>query len=365
VVVAQPDTSITKEWRRNALYRIASRILASAVLLILGFAILSQIMRRQRIANRLLHREMEFRILAEGSGDAVFKTQLNGEILYASPAAVRITGRDIATLHGTLLADLARPEEAAHVAEALAAVASGQTNEGRVSFSLVIADSNVKHLTATVRLAQTEQESNLIIVTRDETEGYLFERKLVSLAATDPLTGLANRRVFSERLDQEWKRAARERQPVSLLFIDGDHFKKFNDTYGHQAGDHCIRIIADTLSRVAKRPADLAARYGGEEFVLLLPNTDENGAKGIADYVRSSIESLAIPHEKNGRNGVVTVSIGIATEKPGRSDARQSEFLVSRADQALYAAKAGGRNCVKTAGDAFDPSDVAWSTDKP
>jgi diguanylate cyclase (GGDEF)-like protein/PAS domain S-box-containing protein len=363
IVVTQPEANIIKAWKDSAIYRIAFRIAASLAVGLLGFAILSQIRRRQRVADMLLKREMEFRVLAEGSGDAVFRTRLNGVILYASPAAARITSREVASLQGMPLADLSEPGDATRLAEVLNGVASGVTNEGRVSFAIAGEGGDVKHVTASVRLAQTEQESNLIVVVRDDTEGYLLERKLESLAATDSLTGLANRRVFSERLDQEWMRAARDRKPVSLLFVDGDRFKEFNDTYGHQVGDQCIRIIADTLNRVAKRSSDLAARYGGEEFVLLLPNTDGAAAQSIAEYVRSAIESLAIPHEQNGRVGVVTVSIGVATFWPNGDNAQSSEQLITRADQALYAAKASGRNCVRTNSDIFDPADIEWGSD--
>jgi diguanylate cyclase (GGDEF)-like protein len=195
---------------------------------------------------------------------------------------------------------------------------------------------------------------------RDDTEGYLAHKQLESLAATDPLTGLANRRRFSDALDKEWQRAARDGRPLSLLFVDADRFKAFNDTYGHQAGDRCLKAIADTLSGALRRPADLAARYGGEEFVLLLPSTDSAGARHLAEAIRVGVEALAMPRGRTPGDGVLTVSIGVATERPG-AQMRKPEGLVAQADHALYAAKAAGRNRVWVDGEAVEPTDIDWS----
>lgn len=174
-----------------------------------------------------------------------------------------------------------------------------------------------------------------------------YERMEV-MASTDALTGLANRRRFEEALTGEWARCAREQQPLSLLLMDVDHFKRFNDLYGHPAGDTCLRDIAGCLDEVARRPGDLPARLGGEEFALLMPVTDEEGALHIAERLRQGVVSRAIPHEGSTGSGSVTVSIGVATVRPGHGmDGHEQSAFMSAADAALYAAKRGGRNRVR------------------
>jgi diguanylate cyclase (GGDEF)-like protein len=168
------------------------------------------------------------------------------------------------------------------------------------------------------------------------------------LAATDGLTGLANRRHFDGVADREWRRCRRERQPLSVLLLDADHFKHFNDRYGHLAGDGCLRAIAGQLAAAARRPGDLAARYGGEEFLLLMPQTDRDGALRMGDRVRELVLDLAIAHEGSPGPGVVTVSIGGATAWPKDSESGPTSVsaLLDAADAALYQAKSGGRNQV-------------------
>lgn len=170
--------------------------------------------------------------------------------------------------------------------------------------------------------------------------------KLAVLAATDGLTGLANRRQFDEALEREWRRAIRGDNPIALLMLDADNFKFYNDHYGHLEGDHVLRSIADCVRLLLRRPADLGARYGGEEFAVLLPETDAIGALDVAERLRARVETLAIPHE--GRpGGRVTISIGVAVARPRHGD--QDSVLVREADAALYAAKDAGRNRVATA----------------
>ena len=169
--------------------------------------------------------------------------------------------------------------------------------------------------------------------------------QLLVLNSQDALTGLANRRRFDHVLVQESARLARVGMPLALLMIDVDHFKTYNDRYGHPAGDECLREVARLLQRHAKRPGDLVARYGGEEFAILLANTDHAGAGVLAEEVRAALVELALPHQDNPA-GIVTVSIGLhsvlAVNHP-----QAGTRLVERADQALYAAKAAGRNTVR------------------
>jgi diguanylate cyclase (GGDEF)-like protein len=177
------------------------------------------------------------------------------------------------------------------------------------------------------------------------------EADLARMAATDALTGLCNRGAFDQALEKEWKRAAREGLPLSLVLIDVDHFKLFNDGYGHQAGDAALQAVAAACRTAAQRPADVAARYGGEELALILPNTNAAGAAVVAEATRSAVEALDLKHEENGSARVVTISLGAATLYPPRNNPHfEAAALIRVADRALYEAKTKGRNRVVTAG---------------
>ena len=169
------------------------------------------------------------------------------------------------------------------------------------------------------------------------------ETELQALARTDGLTGLDNRRMLDVTLAREWRRAARSQHALSLLFVDVDHFKRYNDTQGHQAGDDALAAVARCIAGCLHRPADYAARYGGEEFVVVLPNVDTNGAVTIAESIRTGILDLGIRHD-TGVSGRLTASIGVTTCYPERDDSIQAALKL--ADDALYRAKESGRNQV-------------------
>ena len=170
------------------------------------------------------------------------------------------------------------------------------------------------------------------------------------MSATDPLTGLANRRRFDEALATETLRARRAGKPMALAMIDVDHFKKFNDLYGHQGGDDTLRQVAAVMAAHARRPSDLIARYGGEEIAMILPETPIDDALRILDAIRADIETRQLPHA-GAPLGHVSVSIGIAALNAPLPDA--AAVLIAAADQALYRAKDGGRNRVVVAGSAI------------
>jgi diguanylate cyclase (GGDEF)-like protein len=180
--------------------------------------------------------------------------------------------------------------------------------------------------------------SKVVEVSRDLAAA---NRELEKLSRQDGLTGIANRRYFDSYLLTEVRRAARERSPLSLVLSDVDDFKAFNDSYGHQAGDDCLRQVATALSSAGRRPADLAARYGGEEFAMILPGTVVDGAVDVAQTVSRVIAGLAIPHARSGA-GHITLSQGIVSLVPEKETS--PEDLIQRADQALYQAKQQGRN---------------------
>ncbi|MGL5805563.1 MAG: diguanylate cyclase domain-containing protein [Xenococcaceae cyanobacterium] len=172
----------------------------------------------------------------------------------------------------------------------------------------------------------------------------IVNQKLQQLAIQDGLTGLANRRHFEQTLNNEWQRLTREQKPLSLILCDVDHFKNYNDTYGHPAGDACLKTIAKVLTQAGKRPADLVARYGGEEFAIVLPDTNHYGALFVADTIRQDVERLKLPHQKSGTSRYVTLSMGVATKIPNSHQSIAD--LIEDADRALYQAKAKGRNQV-------------------
>jgi diguanylate cyclase (GGDEF)-like protein len=181
---------------------------------------------------------------------------------------------------------------------------------------------------------------------------------LLTQANQDGLTGLSNRRCFDSLLASEWSRARREQSSLAILMIDVDFFKKYNDLYGHLAGDDCLRLIAQHLLRVINRPGDIAARYGGEEFVLVLPHTDTNGARLVAQRLLDNLALAAIAHAHNPPSAHVTLSIGVAAMRPDNS--KKPSMLTLAAYNALYQAKENGRNQVCCA-----PPDVAKVTRMP
>jgi diguanylate cyclase (GGDEF)-like protein len=171
------------------------------------------------------------------------------------------------------------------------------------------------------------------------------QAELRRLTAVDPLTGIANRRAFDQAIDAEWRRAARARTNLSLLLLDVDCFKSFNDVYGHPAGDDCLRTIATVLTGTARRGGETIARCGGEEFAVLLPGVDRSEASALARKLCHSIRDLGIQHSASTVAEAVTISVGVATARPLRESSGPGR-LVEEADQALYAAKAAGRDRV-------------------
>lgn len=166
--------------------------------------------------------------------------------------------------------------------------------------------------------------------------------ELERLSSQDGLTGIANRRIFDEFSGKEWGRAARDHTPLSLILIDIDHFKTYNDNYGHQGGDDCLRQVAQKLASTVRRPSDLVARYGGEEFAVVMPGTDLEGAKRIADALCDGVASMNLPHAHSSTADHVTISLGVASAMPTTEGG--PEQLIEKADEALYQAKKSGRN---------------------
>jgi diguanylate cyclase (GGDEF)-like protein/PAS domain S-box-containing protein len=187
------------------------------------------------------------------------------------------------------------------------------------------------------------------ITERKKTEQKLLDmqKKLETLSFEDGLTGAANRRMFDKNLPVEWDSACRTGQPLSLLLLDLDHFKQFNDLYGHLQGDDCLVKVARALKEIGHRPRDVVARYGGEEFVLLLPDTDEEGAARIANQCQQALADLAIAHDGSPSSRLITASIGAGTQRP--QPGSDPMAMVEAVDQLLYQAKKFGRNRITAA----------------
>jgi len=191
-------------------------------------------------------------------------------------------------------------------------------------------------------LAKRKKAEEQLKIEKEKAEQ--LAQSLLAISTLDGLTGIPNRRHFDSVIAKEWNRASRAGTPVSLIMCDIDHFKTYNDNYGHQKGDNCLIQVANLLQYHARRDGDLAARYGGEEFVIVLPTTSLESAREIAEQMRAAIEDLSIPHRYSDNHNIVTASFGVATIVPKRE--QQPRILISKADKALYAAKQAGRNRV-------------------
>jgi diguanylate cyclase (GGDEF)-like protein/PAS domain S-box-containing protein len=282
---------------------------------------------------------------------------LDERILYVSPSCARVLGWDSDRIIGTSALAGVSAEDLPTVRQTVAALKLGNTEEARIIYRNRHREKGeiwVETALRVTRASGTGAVDGVVAISRDMTEHKDLQDRLVERAASDGLTGLANRRHFDERLRDEWARAKRDGTPLSLLMIDVDHFKKFNDQYGHQAGDACLRSVAQILTKEARRPADLAARYGGEEFALLLPATDAEGCAQVGERVRDALRQFGVSHAMNPPSNLVTVSLGGATNLPGGITA-DCTSLLEAADRALYAAKDGGRDRLVMSGQV-----IAW-----
>ncbi|SFU91073.1 sensor domain-containing diguanylate cyclase [Bradyrhizobium arachidis] len=346
VLASKSQDDVLAPWWRAAATRMTFVLGLVLLIAVIGVYLVRQLLQRQRMAQALIAKEANFRLLAEQSSDMVTRIGLDNRLLYVSPACVRITGWSAEELLDTSSLAGIHADDMERVEQAIAALKSGEAEEARFVYRQRHRDNGEIWAEAAlhVTLASDSGEiDGVVAVVRDITEQKDLQDKLASLATTDGLTGLANRRAFDERLAEDWARARRDGAQLSLLLIDVDHFKKFNDHYGHLAGDGCLRSLSRILSAYARRPADLAARYGGEEFALLLPNTGPDGCAEVGEGIRQALHDLAILHAQNPPSRLVTASIGAATSLPAQT-AMDCSALVAAADRALYAAKDNGRD---------------------
>ncbi|OYO27406.1 diguanylate cyclase [Janthinobacterium sp. PC23-8] len=300
------------------------------------------------------------RTIVNHMAEGLLIIEADGRIQYTNPACDQYLGYHENELAGRSIAELLSPMV---------------TQEYLDYFAMHAAHPDTAHKHGTREVAIRHRDGNLLSMDLTLTPMYLRQPLFIGLlhdithhkqsedalqraAYLDPLTKIANRRHFDSFLEKEWQRAVRNGCVLSLVLLDVDHFKLYNDSQGHPAGDTCLQQVAQTIASHACRTGDLAARYGGEEFVMLFSETEAANAFELAETIRTHIEALQLPHPRSPTSAWITVSIGVATIRPHQLDDREALFVA--ADRAMYQAKEGGRNQVR----ATSSGSNAWETVK-
>lgn len=294
--------------------------------------------------------EEHHRLLAENASDVIARFDPTFICTYVSPACLDMVGYTQDELVGAAMSELAHEADRARVQDELVHPLLAGAATASVIYRIIRKDGRIVWVEMLGR--RVPKDAGFVTVSRDVSANKALEAKLEAAnqqlriqVMQDPLTGIANRRRFDEMLGFEFRRAQRLGEPLSVLLADIDHFKSFNDTFGHQVGDTCLRAVALTMDKALRRPGDLAGRYGGEEFAVLLPGTDAEGAIEVAERLRAAVSAVRIDlHAPAAKR--LTISIGCATALPG-SGVSGPAVLVEVADVALYAAKGDGRDCVR------------------
>jgi diguanylate cyclase (GGDEF)-like protein/PAS domain S-box-containing protein len=347
--------------------------IASAMFMLYSVSVVLE--SRRAIERRLQKIAALHNLVTENSRDVIIIADFDGNRSYVSASGESWGGWRREDLLNRKSLELVHPDDLPFVAQTLRKLRAGA--DGAVIEYRVRAKSGeylwVEASLRTIRDPETKVPTGILNSTRDISERKIAEEKLQdayhaveTMAITDGMTGLANRRRFDQCLAQEWRRGMREHLPLSLVLIDTDLFKNYNDTYGHLRGDACLKEIAQATREVVARPGDLVARFGGEEFAILLPNTGNEGAMHIAERIQAAIRGRMLPHG-GSPFGFVTVSAGCATliAQMGQDSGRLIEF----ADEALYSAKRNGRNqvrnCLRALRNAIRESERSRVSAKP
>jgi diguanylate cyclase (GGDEF)-like protein/PAS domain S-box-containing protein len=345
-----PDTSLLMQ---VAMYQWPISLMGG----ILSYLVMTYIRRTNHLLYELEESEERYRRLVQLSPDGVLVVS-EGRVVLANDAALKLLGLEKREqLLGKPLYTFTKEEWRAEACRDTYAHKHMESVTDLIETRFRRQDgSEVDVETASTWISYRGEPAQLIhfrdITLRKRAEEQLMSANqlLRDLTNMDGLTGVANRRYFDERIRAEWEACQSSGVPFSLIMFDLDYFKMYNDTYGHQPGDRCLREAAGAAAAAVsalKLQGAMVARYGGEEFAVLLPGTDADRALGIAEDVRERIVSLAIPHSGSKASSVVTVSVGVSTLLP--AEAISPENAIERADQALYEAKKAGRNCVRMA----------------
>lgn len=329
-------------------------------------ALLNKFRRKTGEGSRKSYEQESLRLLAENCGDAIFRFGVDGQARYISPSVERLFGcplKEIYAMGGNVVENgFVHEDDQEALGQAVHGHFSGTLPETKLEFrikqrggAIIWVETNC----STVVDPKSGRPTDIVFAMRDISEKKALEAELEAFARKDGLTGIANRRAFDEALERQWRVALRESGALSLLIIDVDSFKAFNDANGHQAGDDCLRTVAVAIAKHAGHEIELAARYGGEEFAVILPHTDHKRALEAGERIRSSVEALAVPHPDTEVSSVVTVSIGVATAIAASGGTiAMPQGLLQAADKALYKAKVGGRNHVEGTL-LFSPNDAS------
>ncbi len=300
------------------------------------------------------------RTIVNNMAEGLLIIEADGRIQFTNPACDQYLGYRENELAGRSIGELLSPLVTQEYLDYFAMYAAHpETAHKHGTREVAIRHHNGATLSMDLTLTPMYLREPLYIgLLHDITHHKQSEDALQRAAYLDPLTKIANRRHFDSFLDSEWQRSVRSGAALSLVVLDVDHFKLYNDTLGHPAGDLCLQQVAAAIAAHAGRPGDLAARYGGEEFVLLFADTDTAAALSLAEAIRIDIEAMRLPHPRSATSAWITVSIGVATIMPHQLDDKEALFVA--ADRAMYAAKEGGRNQVR----ATHSGSAAWETVK-
>ena len=343
------EQDILAGWWRSACAAMSAACAVALTLGLLGWRLADRV-RRQRLAGGSVRRDEEqFRLLADHGTDVITRFGPDRQRTYVSPASERLLGYRPEELIGRDPRDAVHPDDL-QVVTANFDTLFGYGQAPPVSYRARRKDGSFVWVESAGRKLPGAAE--YVVTTRDVTQRkeveaqlHLANNQLQRLVMLDGLTGIANRRCFDAALQKEVRRATRAALPLSLLMIDVDRFKMYNDLYGPAAGDACLRAIAEAIGGQVQRPADLAARYGSERFAIVLPETGAAGALALAERVRKAVRGLRIAHRGSPAE-IATVSVGVAAVWPLREQEQSARDLIAMADRALHQAKAAGRDRV-------------------
>ena len=345
VTVARSEGDLLANWRKTLRTDAMVGAVLLCVIVLLAAVLSAQLHFRLKTERALRDREARYRLLADNIADIVILLDGRGTLLYVSPSVEPVLGLRGSDLIGKSCFDFVHSDDRKRILATTAQLSSPDSTS-TVAFRIARADGSVAWVEINFKLASErndDEKTKFVGVLRDVTQRKMMEdelnslnSRLAQLATTDGLTGLSNRRTFDGFLHHAYS----EQDTLSVLLFDIDHFKGYNDTFGHQAGDECLKAVAKAIADATSNTSGMSARYGGEEFAIVLPNVSEANALKVAEAVRLTVRSLGVPNPA-ARRGYVTVSVGVSTRTAATLD---EAMLVGDADLALYEAKRQGRN---------------------